>query len=387
MSRTKNVELVPIKDDDIEALTVAARKVNELTLVSDDDPFAFASVIGMAKAMSDMRRLLTEAMMAPIMELQGNTLGFLTDKKDNGKYAVDVVRDVTIAAAGVGARMINNEVNIIKSNMYLTKNYFNRLLDSALKRENWKLVHGIPQIHREGSLITGASVKTLITWKEEGTEQSEELLKRLRGDKTTSFDNYHGRMDRKAAAWLLGQVTGKRYSEGDIDDDAAIPTNGTSTKALDQGTGPEEMASKEAVEWLETLCKNPSLDGDDFAIDVHFEIENPVTKRRSNILHKKLKSAIKVAGGTIPEMTAEKVKPDEKVKPVKPVKEKEKEPVKEETGTQEAILLQRILLVAEDKGVDALEIAQSLYENVVKLEDQTFGTLTEVLKELKKDDD
>ncbi|MCA9037372.1 MAG: hypothetical protein KDA91_19685, partial [Planctomycetaceae bacterium] len=69
---------------------------------------------------------MTEGVMKVIMSLQGNELGFRTDKDDRGGYDMETVRQCALRALLHGAHLIENEFNIIAGRMYLTQSYFIR---------------------------------------------------------------------------------------------------------------------------------------------------------------------------------------------------------------------------------------------------------------------
>lgn len=193
-----------------------------------------STAIRQAAAMQMLREMLTPEVMAPIMALQSNPLGFLTDRdreKGGGKgqgYPPDVVKDVTIWALGNGARMTRNEVNIVSSRGYLTKAFAFRRLDETLGQGNWMLIHEVPQVVRAvkapgaTEVIVGAKVKTLVRWRESGEWREQELVHAVKGDEYASADSFCGKADRKCGIWLLSRVSGRQYDSGEMDD--AIPT-------------------------------------------------------------------------------------------------------------------------------------------------------------------
>lgn len=82
-----------------------------------------------ACAVQQFRTALSDdKVMAPIMALQGNPVGFLTDKDKSGGYDVATVRDCVITALMIGLRITGNEFNIIAGRCYATVNGCDRKL-------------------------------------------------------------------------------------------------------------------------------------------------------------------------------------------------------------------------------------------------------------------
>jgi hypothetical protein len=75
----------------------------------------FTMASRMAAGIRALRAALTPEIMQDIMALQGSSLGFRTDKDKEGGYPVEVVKECMIEAVLKGARVINNETNIIAS--------------------------------------------------------------------------------------------------------------------------------------------------------------------------------------------------------------------------------------------------------------------------------
>lgn len=207
-------------------------KIDEVTgdfyeIVTADEKSPAAALIR-AAAMQQLRNLLTEEVMQPIMGLMGNKLGFVTDRdkkkigagnyvKGDG-YPVEIVRDVTIWAAGNGARMVNNEVNILAGNGYLTREYFGRKLDDILGSENWSIIPEVPRITRNADGKTGAVVTGKLWWRDSSGEHTETLQLAIKGDEYASTDAYIGKFERKGRKFILERCTRRRYSDGEAGD-------------------------------------------------------------------------------------------------------------------------------------------------------------------------
>jgi len=106
-----------------------------------------------ARSVKQFKMLLTDAVMADIMELQNSPLGFRTDKKETG-YSKDVVRDCVVQAFMRGLRVTGNEINIIAGNLYVTKEGFERLLSELPGLTNLCIQCGVPATKEGGALVS-----------------------------------------------------------------------------------------------------------------------------------------------------------------------------------------------------------------------------------------
>lgn len=215
--------LIPLSDEQLQALDQTAEECRECVLKNDGTPSA---ILRQAASMQALREMLSPEVMKPIMALQGNRLGFLTDRDrkrdERGRwvtgdgYDEPAVRDVTIWAIGKGARMCGNEVNIISSGGYLTKEHMFRRLDDTLGSGNWMLVHSTPRVVGD----KGAVVQTEVRWRLGGIAewQTQALENAVKGDAYATADSYKGKADRKCAAWLLNLVSGEYIPDGDAED-------------------------------------------------------------------------------------------------------------------------------------------------------------------------
>lgn len=109
---------------DIETLNETAIAIRDEILNSD----GIQKSIAMASGVLQIHEAFSDAVLAVFMGLQGNELGFKTDKDHAGGYAADVVKQVAVRALMHGAHLHGNEFNIIASGCYLTKNFYKRKL-------------------------------------------------------------------------------------------------------------------------------------------------------------------------------------------------------------------------------------------------------------------
>jgi len=106
-----------------------------------------------ARSIKQFKSLLSDAVMADIMELQNSPLGFKTDKAKDGGYPVAVVRDCVVQAFVRGLRVTGNEINIIAGNLYVTKEGFERLLSELPGLTNLSIQCGVPATKEGGALV------------------------------------------------------------------------------------------------------------------------------------------------------------------------------------------------------------------------------------------
>ena len=247
------------------------QRIDEVTadfyeIVTADEKSPAAAIIR-AAAMQQLRELLTDDVMQPIMALQGNKLGFLTDrdrkKGPNGMwipgdgYPIPVIRDVTIWAAGNGARMVNNEVNILAGNGYLTLNFFDRKLDDILGAENWSIIPEIPRITKSAEGKIGAVVTGALSWRDSAGEHTQSLTLAIKGDEYASADAYLGKFRRKAGKFILERCTGQRYADGD----AADVIEATATEIEEERPRKSPLESRRAPKNASKTEQPPQSDG------------------------------------------------------------------------------------------------------------------------------
>src|SRR5579871_1767237 len=153
------------------ALLSVAKQIDELTkgaLTQFDDAGDFASELAVATTVQDMRLLLTDEVMAPVMALMNTDIGFRTDRdpkqtnKQTGQpnipYAVNIVRDAFIESRLRGFHLVGNEFNIIAGRFYACKNGFERKV-KELTKGTCEISIDVPQM-QPGS----ARVKCRATW-------------------------------------------------------------------------------------------------------------------------------------------------------------------------------------------------------------------------------
>lgn len=186
--------------------------------------FEKANVV--ASAIEELKTLLTPEYMKPIMALQGNKLGFRTDKDKTGGYGMDVVKNCLIEAVLVGLQPTGNQFNIIAGNMYPTKEGCGYLLKN-FPTLTFDIVCGLPKINADK---TGSAVDVTIKWNINNTENEKVIPIPIKIDSYTSVDAIIGKATRKARAWLLSTIMNVEITDGEVEDAQAVVVSSHSEK-------------------------------------------------------------------------------------------------------------------------------------------------------------
>jgi len=184
---------------------------NGLLAMDKGELSTFKRTLSIARAIGDLRSLLTPKVMEPIMNLQNTSLGFKTDQPSGG-YQLDVVRDCLIEACLRGVYPIGNEFNIIARQCYITKEGFGHKLRDVAGL-SYTITPGIPRIAGEN----GAIITMAIDWTYNGKTQTKELQLAIRVNKMMGADAIVGKATRKARAWLYTTVTGQEVGDGEVE--------------------------------------------------------------------------------------------------------------------------------------------------------------------------
>ena len=237
MSNNKANELV-IADATIEALDKAA----EAGLLAQNQASQFRRMAMVAGSIKTLRNILTPEVMRPIMELQNNPIGFLTDNQ--GGYNIDTVRDCLIEATLSGVFPVGNEFNIISGRCYITKaGFFHKLKD--FPNFTWIETPDVPQLNREN---TGAMVKVHLEWTLNKNKFERTLNLAIRVNRGMGPDAIIGKAIRKARAWLWTTITGQEVPEGESSD--AVVIDAEVVKGSPFESKPETPAAAETKDEL-----------------------------------------------------------------------------------------------------------------------------------------
>ena len=180
----------------------------------------FKKAFMVASAIRNMKNLLTNEVMAPIMELQNTSLGFRAD----ATYPVEVVKEAIIEASIRGLQPVGNQFNIIAKRCYITKEGFTYLMKNLPGLTDLKLIPSVPVM-----VAGGATVKYKATWTYDGKPDSIEREIPVKVNSGMGADAVLGKAERKIRAAIYGQITGTNISDGEVseDDSGSIPTTAT----------------------------------------------------------------------------------------------------------------------------------------------------------------
>jgi hypothetical protein len=242
-------ELAVITPEKLLALDKFADE-NNLALLTEGKG-AFTAALATATAIGQLRAMLTAEVLAPIMNLQGNPLGFRTDKERTGGYPAEVVADVMIdVTIRGGFKMYGNEVNIISGRGYLTKEGFQNWFRRASAEKKCGPVDvklGVPKASGDGAIVPASAT---VKWG--GTEVTTGPCEIT--VKGSGSDLQIGKATRKILARLFEKVTGVQVADGDTSE--AIDIQST---PVNEGAGSTTAApaviSDEQKQLLEELLK------------------------------------------------------------------------------------------------------------------------------------
>lgn len=207
-----------------------------LQVIGQDNILGFTKAFEVANATAVLKELLNDEYMKPIMLLQGNRLGFKTDKDTTGGYSKEVVKNCLIEAVLMGVQPSMNHFNIISNNCYITKEGFGYLL-SKLQGLSYEIVPFVPKVEGEQ-----ATIVMKITWSMNGgkTEVRENEFV-IKVNRMMGADAIIGKATRKARAWLYNTLTGSELGDGDISDAELPKSSNTIILGQDQPSATTEV--------------------------------------------------------------------------------------------------------------------------------------------------
>lgn len=206
---TKN-QLMVLSDQ----ISLVASKLNQsvMSVIGQDKIIGFEKAYLVSNAIAELKELLTPEYMKPIMNLQGNKLGFKTDKDTSGGYKEDVVKNCLIEAVLFGLQPTGNQFNIIAGNMYATKEGVGYLL-SKIPGLKYDIIPELPRINSQS-----AAVVMNIEWTINGNHNAKKIDIPIKVNQYMGADAILGKATRKARKWLYDTITGTEIPEGDITD-------------------------------------------------------------------------------------------------------------------------------------------------------------------------
>jgi len=237
-TENKSTSLAVLSDK----ISEVAVKLNNsvLSVIGQEKVMGFEKAYLVSNAIADLKTLLTPEYMKPIMNLQGNKLGFKTDKDSSNGYSEDIVKNCLIEAVLFGLQPTGNQFNIIAGNMYATKEGMGHLL-SKIQGLSYDIIPELPRIKD----ASGAVIMN-IEWTLNGATKSKKIDIPVKVNNYMGTDAVLGKATRKARKWLYDTITGTEIPEGDVTDTVAITATTVDEKK-------EELKLKKTGEATPTL--------------------------------------------------------------------------------------------------------------------------------------
>jgi hypothetical protein len=213
----------------------------------------FEKAYKLADATQQLKNLLTPEYLKPIMELQGNKLGFKTDKDGQSGYQPDTVKNCIIEAVLTGVQVVGNQFNIIAGNCYITKEGFGHLLKNV-PGLTYEIIPQLPRVNQEQ---TSAAIKMQINWSfNKGQQETREIEFPIRMNKFMGIDAVIGKATRKARAWLYNNISGLEIADGDIQDVPSTVVDSKLNEKVESSPKPERKKKyKNTVEVEQDFLK------------------------------------------------------------------------------------------------------------------------------------
>lgn len=211
----------------------------------------------LARGIGELRRLFEGEVLDTFMSLMDSSIGFRTDRpkgtfkdgKPVAQYGRDTVRDVMIEALLRGANPVGNEVNILVGRLYLTKEYYERLVRDLVS--DLRVTEGVPTMSGGGALVSMRA-----SWIFNGRHDSLDCIKTdaednripVRVNAGMGADAVIGKAYRKLYAKIHRRVTGSTWLEEETDSQSNV---------IDAVATPVEPESK-PVEPAEAATETPT---------------------------------------------------------------------------------------------------------------------------------
>ena len=196
----------------------------------------FSATIQTAVAMGELRELLTQDVMAPIMRLMNTPLGFLTDRTGKASwkgetkplYSWEEVRDCVIEGTLRGFATVGNEMNIIAGRFYAAKNGLRRKVTKFPGITDFRDSYEVPRVIGD----KGAIVKCRATWRLAGVESSLEREFAVKGDSYATSDSYSGKAERKLLNAVFQRLSGILLPEGEVSEEPFVNEKPANAKTV-----------------------------------------------------------------------------------------------------------------------------------------------------------
>jgi hypothetical protein len=170
---------------------------NVLSVIGNERIQGFNKAFMISTAIGRLKELITPEYMRPIMDLQGNRLGFKTDKDKDGGYPEAVVKNCLIEAVLMGVQPAGNQFNIIAANTYITKEGYQHLL-KKIPGLVYDITFELPRINNDKS---SAAVIAKIHWEYQGEKKDKSLDLPIKVNAYMGTDAVIGKATRKARKW------------------------------------------------------------------------------------------------------------------------------------------------------------------------------------------
>lgn len=235
MEQNQNNKLVLSKD-----FEEVSEKLNEsvVSVIGNETMNGFKKAYLVANAIENIKGLLTTQYMTPILALQGNKLGFKTDKDNAGGYPPEVVKNCLIEAVLFGLQPYGNQFNIIAGNMYATKEGLGFLL-SKIEGLSYDIVPELPRVSADQK---SAAIVMNLNWSYKNVKQSKRLEIPIKSNSFVGTDGIIGKATRKARKWLFDTITGSEVPEGD-----AVDADYTTISSKQNGNAVDQFAEEEKI--------------------------------------------------------------------------------------------------------------------------------------------
>ncbi len=232
---------------------IMAQNLNEkvFNVLKQDSLQLFEKAFVVSTAIGELKKMLVPEFMKPIMQLQGNRLGFKTDKDAAGGYSEEIVKNCIIEATLSGVQVAGNQFNIIQGNTYITKEGYSYLLKNV-QGLHYEITFELPRIN---AAKDGAAVMSNIKWSIDGKDFDRKIEFPIKANQYMGADGVIGKARRKASAWLYNTISGTETGDGDVTDIDHVVIE--TPKANSKSTAPAD--SKESERLLMMIEKADSL--------------------------------------------------------------------------------------------------------------------------------
>lgn len=209
--KTQDTKQLPaVSEKTVEKLQNIETAIQELGL--SEVASGFQKAFAISSATQELKAALTPEVMAPIMTMQGSSLGYRTDYDSKGGYPEETVKEALIEAVLRGVQPAGNQFNIIAGRCYVTREGFSYLLKNLKGFTDFKPIYNLPDM-KPGR----ASVKCGASWKMNGKSDSVECEIPVRVNNNMGADAVLGKAARKLMARVYAQATGSDITDGEAE--------------------------------------------------------------------------------------------------------------------------------------------------------------------------